>query len=71
MLNPYYFEGIDGAIAEFKSAKYVKANHKDKSEHVNRRLLAFIQDASGAKNFLLIAAIDYIDRIHREKLLVN
>ena len=70
VLNPVRFEALDSAIREFKTEDYVRLNHKEKSERVNRALLQLILDVPD-NSFLLIAVIEFIDQIARENILIN
>lgn len=69
VLTPYRFENLDSVFSGFNGEAYEKLNHKDKSEAVNQALLKLIREAPDT--FLLIAVVDFIDRIARENILIN
>ncbi|NGX39907.1 MAG: hypothetical protein KR126chlam1_01244 [Chlamydiae bacterium] len=71
VLSPFHFEGLDGIFKGFHSEDFSKLNHKEKSERVNHALLELILAAPEGSGFLLIAVLFFIDRVHKEELLVG
>lgn len=69
VLNAYRFENLDALFEEFQGEEYRALNHKKKSERVNLTLLHLIRNAPNA--FLLIAVVEYIDKVARENVLMN
>lgn len=69
ILSAYRFENLDEIFKQFKTAEFARLNHKQKSELVNRALLDLILKAPDT--FLLIAIIEYIDKVARENVLIN
>jgi len=69
VLSPYRFENLDEVFKKFKTEAFNRLNHKQKSEQINRTLLDLILAAPDA--FLLIAVIEYLDRVTQENLLIN
>jgi len=69
VLSPYRFENLDEVFKEFKGPEYAKLNHKNKSERVNQALLKLLREAPDS--FLLIAVIEFIDKVAREDVLIN
>lgn len=70
VLSPFHFENLDKVVAPFKEPAYFALNHKEKSEKVNRALLDLIV-AAPSGTFLLMAVLEYIDRILRDNILIN
>ncbi len=70
VLSAYRFEGLEEIFASWKTREYKKLNHKQKSERVNRVLLEKILEAPNGQ-FLLVAVVEYIDRVAREDVLMN
>ncbi len=69
VLSAYRFENLDEVFRPFKTADFERFNHKQKSDLVNRALLELILKAPDT--FLLIAMIEYMDKIARENILIN
>lgn len=70
VLYPYRFENISSLFKVFKTPEYKRLNHKQKSEKVNRILLEQIEKGPESC-FLLIAVIEFIDKVARENILIN
>lgn len=70
VLSPYKFKGLEKIFKELAEDGYQKLNHKQKSEKVNRALLEQILHAP-EEEFLLIAVVEYIDKIALEEVLIN
>src|SRR5438876_277464 len=69
ILSSFRFENLDEIFKQFKTAEFGRLNHKQKSELVNRALLDLILKAPDT--FLLVAIIEYIDKVGRENILIN
>jgi hypothetical protein len=69
ILTAYHFENLDEVFKQFKTAEFFRFNHKQKSDLVNRALLDLILNAP--ETFLLIAVVEYIDKVNRENVLIN
>lgn len=67
VLTPYRFPDLNQALEELRSPEYKKLSERQKSDRANSLLLELIQRAP-ACSFLLIALLEYIDFIIREKL---
>ncbi len=68
-LTPIKFKDIETFFGEFAKKSFKELNSFQKSEKVNRALLELIQKAD--PNFLLIAALDYIQKINEVEILEN
>lgn len=64
------FPYLDEIFAHFYTEEFASLNGRQKNEKVDRLLLQLVQSKE-ASSFSLIAALDYIDRINREKILEN
>ena len=62
------FEGLDALFKKFEGHPFAALNEKQRSDHVSAALLKLIQKAEGF-SFLLPSVLDFIDRIHKEKIL--
>lgn len=69
ILSAYRFENLDEVFKQFKTPEFFRLNHKQKSDLVNRALLDLI--LSAPDTFLLIAVVEYIDKVNRENVLIN
>ena len=69
ILAAYHFENLEEVFKQFKTAEFSRYNHKQKSDLVNRVLLDLILNAP--ETFLLIAVVEYIDKVNRENVLIN
>lgn len=70
VLSSYLFDGLDDVMLSFQTDEFVKLNHKQKSDRVNKALLELIMNAPEG-TFLLIAVLGFIDRLARESVLIN
>ncbi|MCI0382144.1 MAG: hypothetical protein L0207_03715 [Chlamydiae bacterium] len=64
---PDRFENLSPILKEFKNKEFKKLNDRQKNERINRTLLELIQKQKQPA-FLLIAVLDYIDRVNEEKI---
>jgi len=69
ILSAYHFENLDEVFKQFKAPEFFRLNHKQKSDLVNRALLDLI--LSSPDTFLLIAVVEFIDKVNRENVLIN
>ncbi|MBS0629803.1 MAG: hypothetical protein JSS30_06220 [Verrucomicrobia bacterium] len=69
VLSAYRFENLDEIFRQFKTQEFSRFNHKQKSDLVNRALLELIVKAPDT--FLLIAILEYLDKIARENVIIN
>lgn len=63
------FPEADSLFKEFSSKEFQKLGEMQKSERINRGLLALIQSQASEPCFLLAAVVDYIDRVNEKGLL--
>lgn len=70
ILHPYRFENLDEVLATFKTKEFSLFNDKEKTEYIGAALLQLIWNAP-ENSFLLIAIVEFIDRINREKIIAN
>ncbi len=70
VLTPYRFENIESLLKGINDKAFSLLNHKQKSEKINRFLLELIQ-AAPERSFLLIAAVEFIDQVSRQNILIH
>lgn len=63
----YTFDNLKEVFATFAAQDFLSLNDRQKNERVDRALLHLIQTSS--QPFLLIAVLDYIDKINAKKIL--
>lgn len=68
ILHPVRFEGLGVIEEEFRSKDFRGMSERVRSERVNRILLDLI-DREKEPCFLLVAVLEYIDLVCREKVL--
>jgi hypothetical protein len=67
VLNPYQFKGVDEAFEAFHSDDFIRLNSWQKEAKINLVLLHLIQSAPQS-SFLLIAILEFIERVVKEKV---
>lgn len=70
LLKPFHFENLERVFPPFRTPEFQNFNHKQKSDHVNRKLLDLIEKAP-KQVFLLIGVLEFIDKINRDGILIN
>ncbi len=67
VLTPYRFPNLEEVVEELRSPECKKLSERQKSDYASLLLLGLIQHAP-ACSFLLVAILEYIDVLIREKL---